>query len=60
MSDNYRFYADKVAESRSHNDSGALADQLRDILETVRWCEGMWALEDRMDQALGLDHRRDA
>jgi len=26
----------------------------------VRWCEGMWVLEDRMNQALDLDRRRDA
>lgn len=60
MSDNYRFYTEKMATSRSHRGSGPLAAQLQDLLETVRWCEAMWALEDRLDREIQRDKRNDA
>lgn len=60
MSDNYRFYSQRIAASRSRARSGSLAGQLRDILETVRWCERMWALEDRLDREIEREKNRDA
>jgi len=55
MSDNYRFYKQKAAESRSsrHTDR-PLGDQLDELLEVVRWCEAVWAVEDRLDRQIGL------
>lgn len=59
MSDNYRYYGEKVVQNRSRRASGPLAAQLAEILETVRWCEAMWALEARIDRAEKKDDRRD-
>jgi hypothetical protein len=55
MSDNYRLYAQKVAEARSQrrSDGGPLREQLHELLETVRWCERIWTIEDRIDRELG-------
>ena len=56
MSDNYRLYPQKVAEARSRRrdvSSGALSRQLREIFDTVRWCERIWAIEERIDRETG-------
>jgi hypothetical protein len=56
MSDNYRLYQQKVAEARSRRrdaGSGALDRQLREIFDTVRWCERIWAIEERIDRESG-------
>ena len=59
VSDNYRFYAQKLSAARTSNRAdGSLRDQLVDLLETVRWCEAMWRLEDRIDH--DLERERDA
>lgn len=60
MSDNYRFYTDKTASSRSRGHEVPLAGQLQDLFETVRWCEAMWALEDRLDREIEREKNRDA
>ena len=54
MSENYRFYSQKVAESRGRRSiPGALSRQLAELMDTVRWCEKVWAIEDRMDREIG-------
>ena len=56
MSDNYRLYQQKLAEARSRrrgSRSGALDKQLQDIFDTVRWCERIWAIEERIDRESG-------
>lgn len=53
MSDNYRRYQQKVAEARTRRrdeDQGALSKQLQEIFDTVRWCERIWAIEERIDR----------
>lgn len=50
MSENYRYYAMKMAERRIKlADSGAHRAQLIELLETVARCEAMWALEIRIE-----------
>ncbi len=56
MSDNYRLYQQKVAEARSRRrDAGCapLSKQLQEIFDTVRWCERIWAIEERIDRETG-------
>ena len=53
MSENYRFYRQKVAESRTRHRKGPLARQLQELFDTVRWCERIWAIEDRIDRESG-------
>ena len=56
MSDNYRLYQQKVAEARSRRHDavgGSLSKQLQEIFETVRWCERIWAIEERIDRETG-------
>lgn len=59
MSENYRFYEQKMAQKMDETRvdrpiDRPLRDQLEEILDVVRYCEAMWALEDRMDRQLGL------
>jgi hypothetical protein len=55
MSDNYRLYASKVAETRTRKTTDRpLQKQLADIYATVRWCEKVWAIEDRIDREFRL------
>jgi hypothetical protein len=52
MSENYRYYARKLAESKEAREADRpLAAQLEDLLRTVRRCEEMWALEDRIERS---------
>ena len=54
MSENYRFYRQKMTESRSRQRSdGPLSNQLKELFDTVRWCERIWAIEDRIDRESG-------
>ncbi len=56
MSNNYRLYQKKMAEARSRRcgaGSGTLSKQLQEILDTVRWCERIWAIEERIDRESG-------
>ena len=57
MSHNYRFYAQKVAEAREIRSNGPLRKQLEELFETVRWCEAIWRIEDRIDRELDRDAR---
>ena len=50
MSDNYRLYPQKATQARSRRQTGGpLAKQLQELFDTVRWCERMWAIEERID-----------
>jgi hypothetical protein len=51
MSNNYRFYAQKMAERLATPTRGPLRGQLEELLQVVRRCEAMWALEDRVERA---------
>ena len=54
MSDNYRFYRQKTSDSRSRRRGDPpLSKQLQDLFDTVRWCERIWAIEDRIDRESG-------
>ena len=56
MSDNYRLYTQKVREARSkRRTDGPLRAQLDELFDVVRWCERVWAIEDRIDRELGHD-----
>jgi hypothetical protein len=59
MSDNYRFYTEKLAESRaSRRTDGPLREQLDELFDVVRWCERVWAIEDRIDRDIDRDARQ--
>lgn len=52
MSDNYRMYPLKIAERReSQAVSAELQRHLDEIVETIRRCEAMWALEERIEKS---------
>ena len=52
MSENYRLYVRKVAESRaSRNADRPLRHQLEELLQCVRTCEAIWALEQRIENS---------
>jgi hypothetical protein len=51
MSENYRYYAQKLVERRATQSTGSLRGQLYDLLRVVKRCEAMWALEDRIERA---------
>jgi hypothetical protein len=51
MSENYRYYATKIAERRARHISPALDRDLRELLTVVRKCEAIWTLEERIDRA---------
>ena len=51
MSDNYRFYAQKMEELRAHRTNTPLRAQLQELLAVVRECEARWAAEDRIERA---------
>lgn len=54
MSENYRFYRQKATETRARRRAeGSLGKQLRELFDTVRWCERVWAIEDRIDRESG-------
>jgi hypothetical protein len=50
MSENYRFYRDRMRAYRT-GVGRPLHAQLLDLLATVRWCERMWAVEDRIERS---------
>jgi len=52
MSENYKYYAQKLAEREAARNQGPLRRQLEDLVRVVRRCEAMWALEDRIERAL--------
>ena len=53
MSENYRFYRDKMAARRTLGmASDRLREQLWDLMRVVARCERIWALEDRIERSL--------
>ena len=54
MSDNYRLYAEKEAAKRAARmvEGHPLRPQLEELLQVVRRCERMWALEERVEKSL--------
>ena len=49
MSDNYRWYVQKMVELRVTREiNRPLSHELEEILQVVRECEARWALEDRL------------
>lgn len=54
MSDNYRHYARKIAEHRKLQrvSSHPLGRQLDEFMNLVRWCERVWAIEDRIEKTI--------
>ena len=51
MSDNYKFYAQKMADRRESRDRGPLRSQLVELMRVVERCEAMWALEERIERS---------
>ena len=51
MSDNYKFYAQKMADRRESRTRGPLRWQLVELMRVVQGCEAMWALEDRIEKS---------
>ncbi len=51
MSDNYKFYAQKIADRREARNRGPLRWQLVELMQVVRRCEAMWTLEDRIERS---------
>ena len=51
MSDNYKFYTQKIADRREARNRGPLRWQLVELMRVVQRCEAMWALEDRIGGA---------
>lgn len=51
MSENCRYYREKMAAKRWRG-SERLREQLWDLMQVVRRCEAVWALEDRIERSL--------
>ena len=51
MSDNYKFYAQKMADRRESRNQSPLRWQLVELMRVVQRCEAMWALEERIERA---------
>lgn len=54
MSENYRLYPEKEAAKRAARmvQSHPLRPQLEELLQVVRRCERMWAIEERVEKSL--------
>lgn len=52
MSENCRYYRDKMQAKRQARAAGPLSDQLVELMAVVRRCEHFWALEDRIERSL--------
>ena len=51
MSDNYEFYAQKMADRRETRNRGPLRWQLVELMRVVQRCEATWALEERIEHS---------
>ena len=51
MSENCRYYREKMAAKRAVG-SERLREQLWELMATVRRCEHVWAVEDRIERSL--------
>jgi hypothetical protein len=54
MSDNYRRYAQKMAELKAERGAAPhpLRERLEELLLVVKRCENIWAIEDRIEKSL--------
>jgi hypothetical protein len=52
MSENCRYYRDKIEARRQARAAGPLGDQLTELMAVVKRCEAIWALEDRIERSL--------
>ncbi|HEV2140278.1 MAG TPA: hypothetical protein VGT01_03725 [Candidatus Dormibacteraeota bacterium] len=52
MSENCRYYAEKVEAKRRARRAGPLRDQLAELMATVGRCEHIWAVEERVERSL--------
>jgi hypothetical protein len=54
MSDNYNRYPQKMAELKAERAAGPhpLREALEELLMSVKWCETIWAIEDRIEKSL--------
>jgi hypothetical protein len=52
MSENCRYYRDKMEAKRLARSAGPLSEQLANLMAVVRRCEAIWALEDRIERSL--------
>jgi len=51
MSENYRYYAEKVAKKQGTRASDhPLQSEIEELFVVVRECEAMWALEERIER----------
>ncbi len=55
MSDNYKSYAQKMAQLKAERAAAPhpLREALEELLMSVKWCETIWAIEDRIEKSLG-------
>jgi len=54
VSENDRLYRQKVTEMRARRRTDVpLGKQLQELFGTVRWCERIWAIEERIDRESG-------
>jgi hypothetical protein len=53
MSDNCMQYPEKMREQKEARASASqpLRDQLEELFEAVRWCERIWAIEERIEKS---------
>lgn len=51
MSENCRYYRDKMEAKRHARACGPLSDQLAELLAVVAWCERVWAVEERIERS---------
>ena len=51
MSENCRYYRDKMQAKRQARVAGPLSGQLAELLAVVAWCERVWSVEDRIERS---------
>jgi hypothetical protein len=49
MSENCRYYREKMEARRQARSAGPLGVQLSELLAVVAWCEHIWAVEERIE-----------
>lgn len=52
MSENCRYYREKVEAKRRARPAGPLGAQLAELLAVVARCDHIWAVEDRIERSL--------
>ena len=51
MSENCRYYREKIEAKRQAKATGPLSEQLAELLAVVAWCERVWTVEDRIERS---------